>query len=152
MHPDFLFEDVRALCSFNADHYERNLISHGDWYDMLLLCWKPKQESAIHDHEGSSCAFRIVTGTCTEDQYQKTGKARAGTQVVMPCRTITYQPGQICSAQDEAIHKISNQSSTVSLVTLHIYSPPLHMNYYETEQGDCGYRPPEASAAGRSTQ
>ena len=113
---------------------------------MLLLCWKPGQESAIHDHEGSSCAFRIVQGVSTEEVYRKTGKSRGETPLVESIGKTHYQPGEVCLAQDQAIHKILNESPKSDLVTLHIYSPPLHMNYYETEGGESGYRPPEASA------
>ena len=49
---------------------------------------------------------------------------------VTPVDAVQYQEGEVCLAEDAAIHRISNESLSDDLVTLHVYSPPLHMNLY----------------------
>ena len=117
--------------TFSPGHYTRNPIALGSAYQALVLCWLPGQESVIHDHQGSSCAVRVLEGQCTEVAYdwQPDGSLaeRQGC-----CLT----PGCICGTQDSDIHKIQNLTSG-NLVTLHVYSPPLEiMNTYKVS-GEC---------------
>lgn len=125
-----LASDVSEHCIFNENHYARNKVSSSPWYDLFIMCWKPGQCSAIHDHTDSSCSFRILKGTATEVVYALTDpeKKRA-----ISTDKRTYQLGQVCSAQDQEIHKISNESSSDELITMHIYSPPLKMSVYDED-------------------
>lgn len=122
-------DDVKEHCIFHDNHYSRNKVAGSDWFDFYVMCWKPNQASTIHDHQNSSCAFRILEGTATEVVYDlKDG-------YVYPIRSRTYSFGEICAAQDGEIHKITNESSNDNLITLHIYSPPLQMSCYEVAPG-----------------
>jgi cysteine dioxygenase len=47
---------------------------------------------------------------------------------VFPTCSREFQPGQVLGGQDADIHQISNlQAGNADLITLHVYSPPLHM-------------------------
>lgn len=35
----------------------------------MILCWKPDQESPIHDHPDSQCIMKILQGEVFEDLY-----------------------------------------------------------------------------------
>lgn len=122
-------EDLAAILHFNPHHYVRNKVSSSNWYDLLVMCWGPRQFSAIHDHTDSSCGFKIVKGVSTETAYELSGKG----PYVRPAGSRCYQQGEICLAQDSAIHRISNESASEELITLHIYSPPLKMSNYEED-------------------
>ncbi len=122
--------DLRSVCRFKDECYQRNRIRATDWYELVALCWRPGQKSPIHDHASSSCAFRVVEGVVTERRFEVIeGGADAGK--VRPVAETTIPPGSICAAEDEAIHEVCNRSGTEDLVTLHIYSPPLKMTTYE---------------------
>lgn len=136
------FADVSELCKFGDKSYKRNLVASSDHYDFLVICWKPGQSSPIHDHAGSSCAFRVVAGKASEVRYRR---SRTGTDLVESLSTIEYAEGDVCSAQDEEIHKIANDSAG-DLVTLHIYSPPLKMNYYRESESEPLHIPDELKA------
>ncbi len=127
---DIARSDLEPVCTFKNDCYQRNRIKATQHYELVALCWRPGQKSQIHDHASSSCAFRVVEGTVTERRFEKLPDGK-----VRPVEETTIEPGQICAAQDEAIHEVCNRSESGDLVTLHIYSPPLNMRTYELGVG-----------------
>src|SRR5262245_21418956 len=54
---------------FGIDRYQRNLYRAGPAYHALILCWRSGQRSPIHDHRGSSCAVRVLSGVATESLF-----------------------------------------------------------------------------------
>lgn len=132
--------DIEAACCFGAKSYKRNPIARSEWFELLALCWRSGHLTPIHDHKGSSCAFRVVAGTGTEIRYQRTPSG-----LVCPAGTVAMNPGYVCAAKDADIHQVANfQAEGQDLVTLHIYSPPIQkMSTYEfatscgPEKADC---------------
>jgi cysteine dioxygenase len=124
-------EDIDDVCRFAANGYRRNLISESPWYELLALCWRSGHCTPIHDHRGSSCAFRVVEGVGTEIRFSMTP---AG--LVCPVATHRMPTGYICAAEDADIHQVANmQGDGHDLVTLHIYSPPIEkMHTYDYVQ------------------
>jgi len=114
-------EDVRAHLAFGADTYRRNLVHAGPAYQALVLCWRNGQRSPIHDHAGSSCGLRVLSGEALETVFDRT---RAG--MVYAVRSHVLGAGSVCATQDSDIHQVSNLAEDGSdLVTLHVYSPAL---------------------------
>lgn len=120
--------DVESVCIFGTHGYRRNRISRTDWYELLALTWRSGHCTPIHDHKGSSCAFRVVEGTGTEIRFAPTPSG-----IVCPIATNQMPPGYVCAAEDSDIHQVSNmQAPGADLITLHIYSPPIQkMSTYE---------------------
>jgi len=114
-------DDVRPWLIFGADTYRRNLVHAGPAYQALVLCWRNGQRSPIHDHSGSSCGVRVLSGEALETVFERT---RAG--MVFAVRSLAHAPGSVCATQDADIHQVSNVADDGGdLVTLHVYSPPL---------------------------
>jgi len=114
-------EDLRAFVQYDPIHYRRNLVAEGRWYSLLVLCWRSGQRSPIHDHAQSTCAFKVLTGVCSETAY-----AFSPCGQVYPLQTTEQLAGAIVATQDTDTHQVSNlQPEGRGLVTLHIYSPPL---------------------------
>jgi cysteine dioxygenase len=112
---------VRRWVVFGDDGYRRNLVTNGRWYDLLVLCWRSGQRSPIHDHANSVCAFKVLTGICSETVY---GFGPSGQ--VYPLHTVDQPEGSIVATQDADTHQVSNlQPWGTDLVTVHIYSPAL---------------------------
>jgi cysteine dioxygenase len=125
--------DVEPACVFSDSTYRRNPLQTGPSYDLLLICWRPGQQSAIHDHAGSACAFRVVAGVGTEIRYLLVPGARG----VRPDQTRRLNTGDVCCAVDKDIHRVANLSDHgEDLITLHLYSPPLRMNVYQEVDDD----------------
>ena len=114
-------DDVRDFLHYEDDCYCRNLVAESPWFNMLVLCWKSGQRSPIHDHAESVCAFKVLTGVCSETAY---GFSPCGQ--VFPLATRDFHAGEIIASHDSDTHQVSNlQPEGTCLVTLHIYSPPL---------------------------
>lgn len=112
---------IEPFIRFAPNTYRRNLMHAGPAYQALVLCWKSGQRSPIHDHRGSSCAVRVLDGTCTETLFD-----RSPAGLVFPTTTHQLPTGACCGSQDADIHQISNLgAANEPLTTLHIYSPPL---------------------------
>lgn len=113
--------DVRDYLVYQDDCYCRNLVAESPWFNMLVLCWKSGQRSPIHDHAASVCAFKVLTGVCSETVY-----AFSPCGQVVPVQTRDRRAGDIVASHDSETHQVSNlQPEGQCLVTLHIYSPPL---------------------------
>ena len=120
-------ELVRPFLQFSPDRYVRNLLHAGPSYQALVLCWHSGQRSPIHDHRGSSCAVKVISGVATETVFTP---GPNGMLYATGSRQLVAGDG--CATQDSDVHQISNlQPDGTDLVTLHIYSPPLfRMNMY----------------------
>jgi cysteine dioxygenase len=114
-------DDLADFLVFRSERYVRNLVHAGPGYQALALCWRNGQRSPIHNHRGSACGVKVLSGTATETAF-----VRAPNGMVMPTSSRDLAEGYICGSYDEDIHQVSNlQGGDADLVTLHIYSPPL---------------------------
>ncbi len=114
-------EDLVQYANFGDACYRRNIICENEWFELLCICWRSGQRSPIHNHAGSTCGLRIIEGTATETVFEPTPSGH-----IKPIRSVDFEPGIVCSTQDEEIHQVSNlQDAAQNLMTLHIYSPPL---------------------------
>ncbi|MFG0283632.1 MAG: cysteine dioxygenase [Phycisphaerales bacterium JB039] len=113
--------DIGPACSFGVKAYKRNSISRGQWHELVALCWRSGDVTPIHDHEGSSCAFKVIEGDGTEIRFKRTPSG-----LVCPDTVNDMPEGYLCSADDADIHQVANmQAPGTDLITLHIYSPPI---------------------------
>jgi cysteine dioxygenase len=108
----------RNIC-FVENGYQRNILKKNDHYELVAICWRPKQETPIHDHVGSDCAFLILEGTSTETVYKLDEDGLPAEQLKRD-----YRPGEVCAAAEQDIHKVSNEKGG-DLINLHVYTPPL---------------------------
>ena len=114
-------DDVREHMQFGDKTYRRNLIRQGPRYQALVLCWRSGQRSPIHDHRGSICGVRILSGVAVETFFERTEDGW-----IYATRSRELGKNQVCGSQDSDIHQVSNlRPRGEDLVTLHIYSPPL---------------------------
>lgn len=113
-------EDIQAACRFGTSSYKRNTVAESPHFELLILCWRSGHCTPIHDHQGSSCAFRVLEGTATEIRFRETPSG-----LVCPIQSTPMEAGYVCSAEDNDIHQVANmQPPGQDVVTLHIYSPP----------------------------
>jgi len=112
-------DDLGPYVIFAPGAYQLNRISASDWYELACLCWLSGQRTPIHDHAGSSSAFRVIAGAATETRFERTASG-----LVCPLWTRQHQPGYVCASEEADIHQVANtQPGGEELITLHIYSP-----------------------------
>ena len=119
-------DDMVEACKFSTQNYARNEIAKSPWYQLLVICWRSGQCSKIHDHRGSACGVRVVDGFATETLYEETAPG-----LVRPVSELQHSRGEVCVTSDADIHLITNEQADQDLITLHLYSPPLKMRFYE---------------------
>jgi cysteine dioxygenase len=113
--------DLREYIRFSGQGYTRNLVRAGDWYHVLILCWRNGQRSPIHDHFGSNCCVRVLRGTMTETRFEFAPNGH-----VKAVGSRDFAPGSVITSADIDLHQVSNlQAGSADLVTLHVYTPPL---------------------------
>ena len=118
---DATLRDLQTFVRYDENHYRRNLVCAGEWYEILVICWLSGQRSPIHDHAHSTCGIRVMCGTCTETVF---GHAPCGQVVARFSKDIAA--GSVTASQDSDTHQVSNlQEARDNLVTIHVYSPPL---------------------------
>lgn len=125
--------DLAGAVQFSPNHYKRNLLHLGEDYAALVLCWAAGQRSPIHDHRGSCCGVRVVTGTATEQCF-----TLASSGQLEPSRRSQLSAPGVCGSFDGDIHEVRNDSSDEDLITLHVYTPPL--NVYQVFDPKTGKR------------
>jgi cysteine dioxygenase len=129
---------VEPHVHYSARTYRRNLVKAGRHFNLLVLCWKNGQRSPIHDHQGSSCAVRVLKGTMTETLFEF-----APNGLVVPISSHDVPVGGIVGSVDSDMHQVSNlQAGEADLITLHVYSPPLLvMGTYSLHDRERGEEP-----------
>jgi len=114
-------DDLCAWKRFGVNAYKRNTIAKTEHFELLALCWLSGHATPIHDHRGSSCAFKVIEGIGCEIRFERTACG-----CVAPTGNVKMHKGYVCAAEDEDIHQIVNtQGEGDELITLHIYTPAL---------------------------
>lgn len=58
--------------------YTRNVITVNEHYALIAMCWSPGRASPVHDHAGSGCWLRVVSGELLEALYSVPGGEEGG--------------------------------------------------------------------------
>jgi hypothetical protein len=103
-----------------------------DVVDLWLLTWQQDNSTDLHDHGGSSGAFRVLSGSLAE--FRPTSGPR-GAGLARHARTV----GETVAFGPRLVHDVHNVEATAA-VSLHVYSPPLtSMTYYDlADSGSTG--------------
>ena len=127
--------DIAPACEFSDTDYRRVLIKDSKWYEAVCICWKSGQRTPIHDHQGASCAFRVIEGIATETKFK-----RSPSGLVYPTSSEHQSAGYICASSAADIHQVANtQPAGTDLINLHIYSPRLRdFNLYSMDTHTVG--------------
>lgn len=112
-------QELIDTADFSNDYYTRNLVYSCSQFDALVVTWKSRQRSPLHNHKGSACVVRVLKGTATEISY-----ARSPSGMLFPVGSCQFCEGDVISSFDEDIHQMTNLENG-DLVTLHVYAPGL---------------------------
>ena len=117
---------VERRTRFARDDYARNLICRTPEFELLVLCWRPGQQSTIHDHDGALNAIKVYSGELTSRLYMPAHGTPP--QAKGPVRQIEEQRVRALDGMSgidrDGIHRLANTSDE-GLVTIHVYAPPL---------------------------
>jgi predicted metal-dependent enzyme (double-stranded beta helix superfamily) len=92
-------------------------------HDVWVIVWGPGSSVAPHDHGGSRGAFAVASGALTDRTTTPTGRTDA---TVVP-------PGGVVAIDADTVHGVAN-TTDISAVSVHVYSPPLaSMAFYDED-------------------
>jgi cysteine dioxygenase len=119
--------------AFAEDAYARNLVCRTPFFELLVLCWRPGQESTIHDHAGALNAIRVYSGELTSRTFRRAGGALSGPgPVEQDAEEHVPADGYMIGLDRGGIHQLGNTTGD-DLVTVHVYAPALMaLNVYST--------------------
>lgn len=111
-------DEWQQYASFTSGAYTRNLIGYDEKFTMLLLCWPANLSSPVHDHAGSSCWMKILSGRMRETRFDTE---------TLAVSHVTDMAAEEAAYIDDSrgLHKMGNASALAPAVSLHIYSPPI---------------------------
>ena len=81
--------------------------------DVWLLCWTPENDTGFHDHDISSGAVAVVSGSLVEHNLA-VGNETIETRI---------EEGLVFSFGPDHIHRLTGEVH--GAVSIHAYSPPL---------------------------
>jgi predicted metal-dependent enzyme (double-stranded beta helix superfamily) len=119
--------------AFARDTYARNLVCRTPFFELLVLCWRPGQESTIHDHAGALNAIRVYSGELTSRTFRRAGGVlSAAGPVSQDAEERVPADAHMIGLDRGGIHQLANTTGQ-DLVTIHIYAPALmELNVYST--------------------
>ncbi len=132
-------EDVRPFRFFKPGTYARHRVMRNEFVELLVLCWLPGQRTPIHDHNGSYGAVRVCEGVMWETSF-----ALNEAHELYYRSAREWGKNDVTDANIPDIHQLGNpECSGQSLVTLHLYAPPLGvLNTYKVGSSEVGHYSP----------
>jgi len=127
---------IGAHVRFDDAHYARNLLCRTPQFELLVLCWRPGQASTIHDHAGSLNITRVYRGALVQRKFLRRDGGSGATALDqvergdLPGGPVEQVEEEVFGGAGAAmvdrggIHQLRNDSDD-SLVTVHLYAPPL---------------------------
>ena len=104
-----------------SDRYTRNVVAVDERFVALCLTWDAGQASKIHDHAGSSCFVKLLSGDLEEQKYAPRWLDGTWRELGGPEAVATGQATYMDDSR--GLHRISNPNMEVPAVSLHIYAP-----------------------------
>lgn len=134
-------ESLRPYTFFRGEYYTRNLIYRDDLFDVMTICWKPGQKTAIHTHNGQLGWMSIAQGEVAVHNYRYISCNAPENQNVVGIDCLggathielARVGSEQCSTASgistvdklQTIHQIENvDPSEQGCISLHIYSKP----------------------------
>ena len=125
---------IETRSRFLDEEYARNLVLRTPHFELLVLCWRPGQQSTIHDHAGSLNAIRVRSGELTSRVFRPVDGAEPGAGPVQLVSEERVGPGRPLVGVDRGgVHQLADTADE-PLVTVHVYAPPLlELTVFHTE-------------------
>lgn len=114
--------DFEDFASWKKEGYTRNCIAKEDHYELLLLCWGPRQKTPIHCHNGEECWVLNLKGDIEEIRYDE--KTPDSGELVEVSKERFSEGGLSYMNDDMGFHALENLNDSQAM-TLHLYMDPI---------------------------
>lgn len=118
---DFKSIDFSLYESWSNERYTRNCLFRDEDFELILICWKIGQGTAIHGHDGEDCWVYLLEGEINEVYFnvnEDNKLQEVGSHKVVP--------NQLSFMNDKVgFHKLENCFDGKSM-SLHLYAKPIN--------------------------
>lgn len=135
-------EALLPFTHFRDDQYTRNLIYRDELFEVMTICWKPGQKTAIHTHNGQLGWMTVPQGEVAVHNFKYMGCNAPENQNVVGIDCLAgathveldnvttdvcaESSAVYCVDKLHTIHQIENlDASQEGVVSLHVYSLPI---------------------------
>jgi cysteine dioxygenase len=116
--------ELRRYLHFSDEHYTRTRFYEGERFEILVLSWRPGQQSPIHDHANSLCTMYVLEGPCVTVNYRRIVEGDRARLIAED--EAVLRPGNLTTVHGGDIHRVANPAgSGRELITIHFYLPPI---------------------------
>lgn len=106
--------DPNQVKKFLKNRETRQVLISNDYFEVVLIHWKPGKVSEIHGHPAGGCVFKVLQGKLQELRYSPDDSANL-------LASASYRAGSIAYLDDYmAYHQVGNPFGS-SAVSLHAY-------------------------------
>jgi len=113
---DFTLEEFTQYLLYPSDlPYGRCMVYQSPNFEVILMNWKPRKSSNIHDHGNSFGCVYILSGDVNNVAYDKN---------IQKIGTYKLTKGNYVEVPKGIFHQIENLNDDFS-VSLHFYAPPI---------------------------
>jgi len=125
--PKNTFDSYATWCE---EGYTRNCLARTDDYELILICWSPGANTAVHNHSEQHCWMYQISGILKEQRYSKPQGQLNLT------RASELKQGQFTYMHDRmGFHSLTNIGSAGAM-SLHIYVAPIDQcQIYDPKKG-----------------
>jgi cysteine dioxygenase len=106
---------------FDDRPYTRIPIHRDSLIEIVVICFAEGQTSSVHNHEGSNCVVRLISGKVLESLFSDAGDGSLRFE-----RNHYLEPGDVSALDGTQTHQLINLHSGGS-VLLNFYSPPFRI-------------------------
>jgi len=124
--------EVEQYCKFSKSHYTRNMIAKSDEFVLVLTCWNSTNQSPIHDHNGSKCWVKMLSGKLTETHYTLTPNAESWCK----SESKTLHAGSVYELEETVIHSMKNNVSERAVCLILLVPGYEECCQYEPDTGE----------------
>lgn len=113
------------LVSLNAEELRSTEFVHDMPFHLVLMAWGPGHGTPIHDHAGSECCMRVLSGRLHEELYEVDHTNETAGANIFESRLVTETE---CTTIRDSIgwHRVLNKNATGEpAFSLHLYYPPI---------------------------
>ena len=64
-------KDYLKHIEYSDKTYNRVVLFRNDEFEILLLCWKPRQASGFHQHAANGCIMKVLQGSISEERKER---------------------------------------------------------------------------------
>jgi cysteine dioxygenase len=112
--------DLLPYLRWNQRHYTRTCVVRDDRFELLVVCFEPKQCTSIHDYDSEVAWIQPLMGDVIEERFRKLDDGALVAEA--PVRSVVGKVGSL--TREDSIHRFSAPGPGRT-ITLNLYAPPM---------------------------